>query len=74
MGKPDWWPLTTRPTCLKARDVMRTKPRTIHMEALAAEAAEMMEQCRITSILVVDDNGCLCGAINTNDLMRAKVI
>ena len=59
---------------LKARDVMRTKPRTIHMEALAAEAAEMMEQCRITSILVVDDNGCLCGAININDLMRAKVI
>ena len=59
---------------LKARDVMRINPRTIPMEALAAEAADMMEQHRITSILVVDKNGCLCGAINTNDLMRAKVI
>jgi arabinose-5-phosphate isomerase len=59
---------------LKARDVMRINPRTIPMEALAAEAADMMEQYRITSILVVDKNGCLCGAINTNDLMRAKVI
>jgi arabinose-5-phosphate isomerase len=59
---------------LKARDVMRINPRTIPMEALAAEAADMMEQYRITSILVVDKTGCLCGAINTNDLMRAKVI
>jgi arabinose-5-phosphate isomerase len=59
---------------LKACDVMHTHPRTIRVEALAVEAAEMMEQCRITSILVVDNNGCLCGAINTNDLMRAKVI
>ncbi|OYU32655.1 MAG: arabinose-5-phosphate isomerase [Comamonadaceae bacterium PBBC2] len=59
---------------LKARDVMHPKPRTIAAEALAVEAAEMMELHRITSILVIDDAGCLCGAINTNDLMRAKVI
>jgi arabinose-5-phosphate isomerase len=59
---------------LKARDVMHPQPRTIAAEALAVEAAEMMELHRITSILVVDDAGCLCGAINTNDLMRAKVI
>lgn len=59
---------------LKASDVMHPTPRTIAAEALAVEAAEMMELHRITSILVVDDAGCLCGAINTNDLMRAKVI
>ena len=59
---------------LKASDVMHAKPRTIAAEALAVEAAEMMELHRITSILVVDEAGCLCGAINTNDLMRAKVI
>ena len=59
---------------LKARDVMHPQPRTIAAEALAVEAAEMMELHRITSILVVADAGCLCGAINTNDLMRAKVI
>ncbi len=59
---------------LKARDVMHAHPRTIRVEALAVEAVEMMEQFRITSILVVDEAGRLCGAINTNDLMRAKVI
>ena len=59
---------------LKARDVMHPKPHTIGLGALAVEAAEMMEQRRITSILVVDDAGVLCGALNTNDLMRAKVI
>ena len=59
---------------LKARDVMHPNPRTVRVDALAVEAAEMMEQCRITSILVLDDAGRLCGALNTNDLMRAKVI
>jgi arabinose-5-phosphate isomerase len=59
---------------LKASDVMHAQPRTISAEALAVEAAEMMELHRITSILVVDEAGLLCGAINTNDLMRAKVI
>jgi len=59
---------------LKARDVMHAQPRTIAAEALAVEAAEMMELHRITSILVVDEAGRLRGAINTNDLMRAKVI
>jgi len=59
---------------LKASDVMHPQPRTIQAEALAVEAVEMMELHRITSILVVDDAGRLCGALNTNDLMRAKVI
>ena len=59
---------------LQARDVMHPQPRTIRQDALAVEAAEMMEAHRITSILVVDGAGRLCGALNTNDLMRAKVI
>jgi arabinose-5-phosphate isomerase len=59
---------------LKARDVMHADPRTIRQDALAVEAAEMMELHRITSILVVDAHGLLCGALNSNDLMRAKVI
>lgn len=59
---------------LKAADVMHASPRTIAQDALAVEAAEMMEQYRITSILVVDAHGVLCGALNSNDLMRAKVI
>jgi arabinose-5-phosphate isomerase len=37
-------------------------------------AADLMEQHRITSVLVVDEAGRLVGALNSNDLMRAKVI
>ena len=57
-----------------ARDVMHPGPRTIRQDALAAEAADMMEKSRVTSVLVVDSEGRLCGAVNSNDLMRAKVI
>ena len=59
---------------LSAQEVMKANPRTLRVDALAAEAAEMMETHRITSLLVVDAQGILCGAINSNDLMRAKVI
>jgi arabinose-5-phosphate isomerase len=57
-----------------AREVMHPNPRAIGADALAAEAADLMEQHRITSVLVVDEQGVLIGALNTNDLMRAKVI
>ena len=43
-------------------------------DGLAVDAAILMEQHRITSVLAIDDEGCLVGALNTNDLMRAKVI
>ena len=59
---------------LTAQDVMHPGPRTIQQHALAVEAAELMETHRITSVLVVDKTGRLCGALNSNDLMRAKVI
>ncbi|MEO7547971.1 MAG: KpsF/GutQ family sugar-phosphate isomerase [Ramlibacter sp.] len=57
-----------------AADVMRTNPRTIRADVLAVEAAELMEKHGITRLLVVDAQGLLCGAVNSNDLMRAKVI
>ncbi|MEO0028312.1 MAG: Arabinose 5-phosphate isomerase KdsD [Pseudomonadota bacterium] len=59
---------------LQAQDVMHAGPRTVNQNALAVEAAELMEQFQITSVLVVNDEGRLCGALNSNDLMRAKVI
>jgi len=59
---------------LSAGQVMRTEPHTVREQALAVDAAALMERHRITSVLVLDDNGCLCGALNSNDLMRAKVI
>jgi len=59
---------------LTARDVMHGGPRLVRAGALAVDAAEVMEQHRITSVLVIDDEGRLVGALNSNDLMRAKVI
>ena len=59
---------------ISAGEVMHAAPKTILKSALAVEAVALMEQNRITSILVVDELGKLCGALNTNDLMRAKVI
>ena len=61
-----------RSTC--AGDVMHTSPQTVQADNLAVHAVALMEQYRITSVLVVDEEGMLCGALNTNDLMRAKVI
>ena len=57
-----------------AGQFMHPDPVTITADALAVEAAELMELRSITSVLVVDTEGCLCGALNSNDLMRAKVI
>jgi arabinose-5-phosphate isomerase len=57
-----------------ASEVMHPGPRTLRWDALAVDAADLMEQHRITSVLVVDADGRLCGAVNSNDLMRAKVI
>ena len=59
---------------LHAKEVMHVNPRTVQHDALAVEAAELMEQFQITSVLVVNESGALCGALNSNDLMRAKVI
>jgi arabinose-5-phosphate isomerase len=59
---------------LTAAEVMRASPRALRAEALAAEAAGLMEQHRITCLLVTDASGVLIGVLSINDLMRAKVI
>lgn len=59
---------------LTATDVMYPQPRTVSQDALAVDAVALMETHSITSVLVVNAQGVLVGALNTNDLMRAKVI
>jgi arabinose-5-phosphate isomerase len=59
---------------LSAGQVMHANPATVAPDALAVDAADLMEQRRITSVLVADEQGRLVGALNSNDLMRAKVI
>jgi len=59
---------------LKAKDVMVRNPKVIEENALAVEAAELMEVNKITSVFVVNSLGKLVGAVNSNDLMKNKVI
>ncbi len=57
-----------------AAQVMHPSPRRIAPDALAVDAAELMEAHSITSVLVVDATGALVGVVHIGDLMRAKVI
>lgn len=57
-----------------AGDLMHPRPRTISEEALAVDAAQLMEQHGITSVLVVNAQARLVGMVHIRDLMLAKVI
>ena len=61
-------------TAVKMRDVMTAKPKTIAPKMLAAEAVHLMEQYRITQLLVTDERNVLVGALNVHDLLRAGVM
>ena len=54
--------------------VMTAQAKTIGPRELAAEAVHLMEVHRITALPVVDAHGCLIGALNVHDLMRAGVV
>ncbi|MCQ9328092.1 KpsF/GutQ family sugar-phosphate isomerase [Pelistega suis] len=56
------------------KDVMSAQPKSIASDALAVEAASVMETARVSHILVTDSNGVLIGALHMHDLMTAKVI
>ncbi len=58
----------------KMREVMTSPFKSIRAGELAAEAAHLMEQYRITALPVLDDNGALIGAFNVHDLLRAGVL
>lgn len=55
-------------------EVMSRKPRTIAAGALAAEALESMQSNRINALLVMGDDGKLCGIVSMHDLLRAGVV
>jgi len=52
------------------RDVMHTNCKTISPDLLAAEALHLLEEYKITSLLVVDESNTLVGALNIHDLFR----
>lgn len=59
-------------TKLPVADVMTAEPVTIHSEALASEALQIMEQRAITNIFVVDD-GIVVGVVHIHDILKAGV-
>jgi len=55
-------------------DVMTTQCKTITDDILAAEALSIMEQNKITGLLVTNSNQEVIGALHMHDLLRAGVI
>ena len=55
-------------------DVMTRDPVTIDPDALAVEAARLMELHKINALLVVDAGRRVVGALNIHDLLRARVV
>jgi arabinose-5-phosphate isomerase len=53
--------------------VMTLRPKSVRPTTLAAEAVHLMETHRITSLIVLDDERKLVGALNVHDLLRAGV-
>ncbi|MEA3132197.1 MAG: arabinose-5-phosphate isomerase [Gammaproteobacteria bacterium] len=55
-------------------EVMTRGAKTVRGNTLAAEAVHLMETHRITSLVVVDADNTVVGALNVHDLMRAGVV
>jgi arabinose-5-phosphate isomerase len=55
-------------------DVMHVNCKTTRPGLLAAEAVKVLEDNRITSLLVADDDLRLIGALNVHDLFRAGIM
>ena len=49
---------------------MHTGCKTISADVLAAEALHLLEENKITSLLVADEDNTLIGALNIHDLFR----
>ena len=58
----------------KIRDVMHSNCKTTSADVLAAEALHILEENKITSLLVTDNDNKLIGALNIHDLFREGLI
>lgn len=59
---------------LSVTEGMSRNPRHIQAEALAVDAAVIMDSHKLTQMLVSDEQGKLIGALHMHDLMTAKVV
>jgi arabinose-5-phosphate isomerase len=60
---------------VRARDLMKAAPRTIHPEMLAIDALHQMEDTlpRVMQLLVVDEAGAIAGIIHLHDIVKAGI-
>lgn len=58
----------------RMRDVMTPAPRTINEDTLAAEALKVMEERKITSLVVASGDRKVIGVVHMHDLLRAGVL
>lgn len=56
------------------QDVMSPNPKTVHVNMLAAEALGVMEQLKITALIVEDDEHHPVGVVHMHDILRAGVV
>lgn len=63
-------------TAVRARDIMSVSPKTIPADELAVKAFRLMEQNKITQLLVTDPegDGAYCGIIHIHDILREGVV
>ncbi|MBL6727030.1 MAG: CBS domain-containing protein, partial [Methylophilaceae bacterium] len=55
-------------------NVMTKNPVSLNENQLAIEAVNKMESMKINSFVVLNDAGVLVGALNLQNLLKAKVI
>ncbi|MDE7355307.1 MAG: KpsF/GutQ family sugar-phosphate isomerase [Rikenellaceae bacterium] len=59
---------------LTASDIMTRSPKTVARGELAVKAFAIMEEKKITQLLVIDDNGSYCGIVHIHDILREGVV
>jgi arabinose-5-phosphate isomerase len=55
-------------------DLMNRTPKTVSDKALAAEALKIMEDLKITALIVRNEHQCPVGVLHMHDLLRAGVV
>jgi arabinose-5-phosphate isomerase len=58
----------------RAADVMTARPIAVRPEVLAAEALRMMEERKITSLVVVNGRGIVAGVVHLHDLWQTQMV
>ncbi len=59
---------------LTAGQCMTSRPKTIDPNSYAIAAFDIMEQTKITSLVVVDDSGQLLGVLHLHDLWGTQMV